>query len=476
MKSTILCPALLICAALVLQAESALACGPRPTVLDNYERSQAVIIARVLSVEKVETEDNSEEPGPAKLVVEKVYKGNLRGSDHITVWADGQRGLLFDQNTIGHQFLVYLVGPNEDDNSWHPLGCGRTQSLEWATDDLLYLDNLARRRGKTRVSGLYLYWPNSKSDDVGNKEIRIIGEKKTYQTKTDANGVYEIYNLPPGNYLIKPEIPKGWQSAGYPHSVTGIPFTKAISPHPRSITLEAKKHVTVDLLFEPDNAIEGRVVGPDGTPVKGVYTYLWKAGDESEESESLIQTNEYGNFRIESIPPGSYVLVLNQEGISSTQPFPRLFYPGVTDREKATAIDVRIGETVKDLEIVVPKFAETITVSGVLLFSDGTPAADETVYFTAIEQKGIDGNNLDRTDSQGRFRLKLVKGVRGELNSEFTPGYEEYQKCPKLLELVRKTGEESNTIRSSSIPIDGTQRLENLVLKFPFEKCLTKQP
>ena len=475
MRSTLLCPALLICAVLGLQTEAAFACGPRPTVLDNYEQSQAVVIARVLLVEKDEKDNDPDELGGAKLVVEKVYKGKPRIGDHIAVWADGQRGLLFNQKAVGHQFLLYLIGPNEEENSWNPLGCSRTQSLEWASEDLLYLDNMTKRRGKTRVSGHYLFWPDLRSDDVAYKEIRIIGDKKTYQTRTDANGVYEIYNLPPGNYLIQPEIPKGWQNARYPHPVTGIPFTKSISPHPQSFTLEAKKHVTVDMLLEPDNAIEGRVVGPDGNPLKGVYTYLWKA-DQSEETESLYQTKESGEFRLESIPAGSYVVVINQEGISSAQPFPRLFYPGVTEREKATVIDVRIGETVKDIEIVVPKFAETVTVSGVLLFSDGTPVADESVYFEAIKQEGIDGLELDTTDSDGRFTIKIVKGVGGELSAEFTPKHEEYEKCPRLLDLVKNHGDGNANIKSSSIKIDGSQRIENLVLKFPFEKCQTKKP
>jgi hypothetical protein len=474
MRSTVLCRALLICAALALPATSGFACGPRPTVLDNYEHADAVVIARVLSVEIDKNRINGR--GAAALVVERVYKGTLRINDRVVFWTDYERGLLFDKTTVGNQFLLYLLGPNQEDNSWNGLGCARTQGLEWATEDLLYLDNMAQRRDKTRVSGNYLFSPDLKSNDVANKTIRIIGEKRTYLTKTDANGVYEIYDLPPGNYVIQPEVPTGWQSARFPRPVTGLPFTTSISPHAQAFTLEAKKHVSVDLVFEADNTIEGSVVGPDGKPMPNVSAHLWKP-DQVGESEIFGRTDDSGHFRIKSVAPGSYLVVLNQNGKLSTQePFPRLFYPGVTERERATLIDIHIGETVKGVDLMIPRFAETITLSGVLLFSDGKPVADEWVSFEANEEEGIDGIGVGKTDSMGRFTIKVLQGVKGEIVGEYSPDIEEYKTCPELRDLIRSAGEKSTDIRSSTIRIDAQQSVVNLVLRFPFQECKPKDP
>ena len=474
MRSTLLWRVVLLYAALALHAEIGFACGPRPTVLDNYEQAQAVVIARVLSVEV--QKGNANELGSAALVVEKVYKGTLRIDDHVKFWSDNQRGLLFNKTTVGQQFLLYLLGPNEEDNSWNGLGCARTQALEWATEDLLYLDNMSKRRGKTRVSGNYLFSLDLKSDDVANKTIRIIGEKRTYLTKTDANGVYEIYDLPPGNYVIQPEVPPGWQSARYPRPVTGLSFTTSISPHAQVFTLEAKKHVTVDLLFEPDNAIEGSVVGPDGKPIAHLSAHLWKP-DQIDESDTYGLTDDSGHFRITSVPAGSYLLVLNQDGkLGTREPFPRLFYPGVAEREKATLIDIRIGETVKGIDVMIPRFAETITVSGMLLFSDGKPVAGEWVWFKANEQEGFDRYEGGKTDSMGRFTVKIVKGAKGEIVGEYSPDSEEYEKCPELRDLIRSTGEKSNEIRSSAIKLDAERSVENLVLRLPFQECKPRDP
>jgi hypothetical protein len=43
-------------------------------------------------------------------------------------------------------------------------------------------------------------------------KVRIIGAKKTHVTKTDQHGVFEIYDLPAGRYLVEPEIPAGWKT------------------------------------------------------------------------------------------------------------------------------------------------------------------------------------------------------------------------------------------------------------------------
>jgi len=57
------------------------------------------------------------------------------------------------------------------------LDAGAPQELAGATDDLLYLENIAKRRGKTRISGAIGGWQNPNLD-VEGKRIKIIGSKK----------------------------------------------------------------------------------------------------------------------------------------------------------------------------------------------------------------------------------------------------------------------------------------------------------
>ena len=52
--------------------------------------------------------------------------------------------------------------------------------------------------GRTRISGVLSEGGLARLS-LGGQTIRIIGRNKTYGTKTDKNGVYELYDVPPGN-------------------------------------------------------------------------------------------------------------------------------------------------------------------------------------------------------------------------------------------------------------------------------------
>src|SRR6185295_9424075 len=76
-------------------------------------------------------------------------------------------------------------------------------------DDLLYLDNLKTTRGRSRVSGTFEQGDSEL--DVAGRKIWVLGHGKVYEATTDKNGVYELYDLPPGRYMLEPELPLGWR-------------------------------------------------------------------------------------------------------------------------------------------------------------------------------------------------------------------------------------------------------------------------
>ena len=253
----------------------------------------------------------------------------------------------FNEESIGDEILFYLKPP-ERAKLWYAGACGRSSGVGGATEDLLYLNNIDKRRGKTRVSGSLGEW-NSDDFPVANKKIRIVGEKKSYKTRTDEGGVYEIYDLPPGNYRLEPEMPKGWRIArSWLRYVSGI-SEQQDSTQSVSFTLKDKKQVSIDVSFEPDNAVEGSVVDANGNAMAGVCVCLWTP-EQSKIFGPHDCTDEKGRFRIESITADSYHLVINREGRpSSSEPFPQVFYPGVTEREKAALITVIDGRSAKGL-------------------------------------------------------------------------------------------------------------------------------
>ncbi len=168
---------------------------------------------------------------------------------------------------------------------WFAFFCGRSRGLDYATEDLLYLENLAKFRGKTRISGSIGGGYRYPDIDVAGKKIKLIGSKKTYQTKTNEDGVFEIYDLPPGKYFIEPETPTGWKIdpywVRYSSSVIGgeLGVPEMRSPKQVAVMLESKRHASVDILFTIDNYVRGRVLDPTGRAMYGVCVYLLQTGN-----------------------------------------------------------------------------------------------------------------------------------------------------------------------------------------------------
>lgn len=476
------------------QAAKACSCGPLPTVLDEFEHAEEVVIGRVLSVEKSEdTEERRYVDGVrlATLIVDKVFKGKLRVRDEIVFGQGGGADCIwtFDQQSVGREYLFYLMRPetfakadrrylpSQEPGLWFAFGCGRSTGLAGATEDLLYLENMKKRRGQTRISGTIGGGFENPDIDVEGKKIKIIGEKKTYETKTGKNGVFEIYNLPPGKYSIEPEIPAGWKIdpfwLRYSTSIVGDEFEqpKKKSLKQLEILLEPKKHASVNIVFDVDNFVRGRVLGPKGRPMSSVCVYLWPPG--AEPMGSFDCTDEQGRFEITSVRKGEYVLVANHDGkLSSREPFRRIFYPSVPERERAAVIAIGPGETIENLDIVVPALEEMITIEGVLRYSDGTPVAEKFVEFKAsTKDEKVNGDTSEKTDSNGKFRLQVLKGLRGEVFADnwLTTGL--YRDCPKVDELIAKSGTKSVKVLTNIVTLTAEQDVYEVELTLPFPRC-----
>lgn len=389
------------------EAAYACSCAATPTVLDSYDKSDVVIVVRAISLEKApKVEEYQYAVGGVRsttVVVEKVFKGNLKVGDEIVFGQGGGADCIwtFNEESSGEEFLFYLVSPDKysarsylpsrDPSFWYAGICGRSRSLEHAGDDLLYLENMSKVRGKTRISGTIKNW-RTPSLNVENRKIKIIGEKKTYLLKTNKSGFFEIYDLPPGKYFIEPEAPPGWKIDSfmlrYVASIAPDAYEKGgADPKRLAIVLEPKKHAAADLSFVIDNRIRGKVLDPVGKPLERACVNALTP-EQKEKWGPTGCTNAKGEFEITSIPEGDYILVLNQNGkLSNREPFARLYYPNVTERERAAVITIGPGDTIEDINIVVPKLAEMITIEGVLRYSDGKPVTGEWVRFETKDDR-----------------------------------------------------------------------------------------
>lgn len=132
---------------------------------------------------------------------------------------------------------------------------------------------------------------------------------------------------------------------------------------------------------------------------------------------------------------------------SSTEPFQKVFYPNVLERERATPINVVPGTRIENLDIVIPKLEATITIEGVLRYSDGNPVIEKWVNFKATNPDvKADGNASAKTDSAGRFTMQVLMGLTGDLSSDDWLDAGKFRNCPKVDELLAKSGRDTVTV------------------------------
>ncbi len=230
-------------------------CAPKRSVLDEYQWAPVVVIARVASLEKAAKQDRQDYDygvRSSRLVVEKVYKGDVRVEDEL-VFAQGNGFnclMRFSEETIGCRLLLYLGRPRGD-QPWVVSFCGRSTSVARAAEDLLYLDKMDQVRGKTRVSGTYARGFYGGELKVAGWKVRIVGDSDTYETITDENGVFEIYGLPAGNYRLLPELPPGLSIDVGWVAFSGDAIQQQSTDTYVAFTLKPEKHVSIDLGFKP---------------------------------------------------------------------------------------------------------------------------------------------------------------------------------------------------------------------------------
>lgn len=227
-------------------------CLPGITIQEQYEWANIVVIAQAVSIEKSDDIPKpSEVVRSTTMVVEKVYKGPInvgapmvfaQGTGADCVWS-------FSEKSIGQRYLFYLVLDNKYRGNWNASICGSSAALDLAADDLLYLENVERVRGKTRLSGTLSFYeaPTVQGQQgtrrtLAGKKVRVMGEKETYELVTNQDGVYEIYDLPAGRYKIEPEIPSGLRIDTF--------FASKVTPNKQLIGSVRSKRETFEIMVQ----------------------------------------------------------------------------------------------------------------------------------------------------------------------------------------------------------------------------------
>jgi|SRR5579864_3048191 len=173
------------------------------------------------------------------------------------------------------QVLFYLH-PTSRKDIWEAWGCHRTRLLEQAADDLLFLRALPGSALKNRLSGAVGLYETSFSEGfhrsraLAGVQVNISSPAHSVRTVTNDDGVYELYDLPPGKYRISIEVPPKMKIL-FPMTSGSIRHsgTKGLRSDETEIELGPESGVSVDFVLTVRNWISGPATGPENQHLNG---------------------------------------------------------------------------------------------------------------------------------------------------------------------------------------------------------------
>lgn len=393
-----------VAAVLILAARAADACTCEANlpICETLWRTPAVFSAVILDITPL--------PNPAggdfrpyrtvRMQVEQAWRGDVSGVVEVQTGAGG--------GDCGYDFMRggrYLVFAENRGGRLSVSICSGTKLLADAADDLAYLRTANAPSALGRVFGTARYQRRSHEEPVravAGYTVVLRGANREWKETTSGTGTYE-FRVPAGKYSIS-------LAAGSGERAFGRPEVELTDP---------RGCVRNDFTVVPDGRIAARVLAADGTPVKGVTLEFVRAeGLASGRAvpERTATSDIDGRAEVDQLHPDRYVVGINVgQSPSSTQPYPRLFYPGVTDAAAAYVVDLSRGERVVLEPFVLPAPIEARRISGVVLWPDGTPArrANVTLYTGRDTHRyGLPIGSSVITNDDGRFTLNGLAGRR----------------------------------------------------------------
>ena len=326
-----------------------------------------------------------------------------------------------------------------------------------AADDLLFLRALPWSANRSRLSGR-VSLRLARSHVVAGAVVQIRSGGKLMETLTNADGVYEFYELAPGRYGVEIVVPKGHK----------VGFRMVSGGNASEILMGAANGVSVDFDLIEENTVSGRVLDPLGRPMRGVCMEF-EAATEAGKGNVRASTcsKDDGTFRIADLPAGEYRGVANRRGtITGQTPFGTVYYPGTEEVSKAAVVKVSAGEKIENLEFRIPKVAGRITFSGRVQHLDGVPGA--RAYLKSWV--GTNGEIVGMSAADGSFSFPVLAGAPVRIYAELDVFFDLLRDCPGFRGTARaKLG--SAVLRSQEVFVAGDGDMAGVMMTLPAKSC-----
>ena len=306
---------------------------------------------------------------------------------------------------LGGQYLVYAYG---DGDKLATGICSRTRPVSEAADDLAYFQGLATAEPGATISGEVkrldqaARW-EERLQPVSDVRIVIEGPSRRVEAITDKKGNYRVSGLAPNSYKVRVELPDGL-SIHNPEQEARV-FDRGCAE--------------ISFWVESDTRVRGKVFDAQGQPAADVLMELVPAEGQVDGFATLVTTDKVGRYEMKLVRPGRYLFGVRIYGSagSTYMPFPRTYYPGVREADRATVISVVEGQRIDLNDLILPpRFVERI-LNGIVVDTDGRPVSGATVWLKENEYQDRDMPYRKETDSDGRFSFKVYEGINYNLRA-----------------------------------------------------------
>ncbi|HLV94362.1 MAG TPA: hypothetical protein VKS44_04155 [Candidatus Acidoferrales bacterium] len=396
-------------------ASWACACSQAPPgTCPHFDPGDVVFLGTVTQVAEVPTSaaDAGNQSATATPVLRYHFhideKFSGPAASEIDVYSGGDDGDCGFRFKKGERYVVFTQ--QETERRLFATICNGTRA---AADARALIPQLRSLRDGQRVASVFgvlrradpptLAPPDDPDDPLPNIPLGLRSRYDRFTATTGPDGVYSIYDVRAGEYQFTADLPPGVELT---HRGTASGLDSFTIPN------DACYEFNVDAL--PTGHIEGSVTGPDGKPLRLASLELFRAGT-YDGSRSGLWTFQgaKGTFAFDHIGAGQYIIVYNRPNrMDPNDPFPRSFYPGVSDPSEAKPIEMKEGQLVKvKFELQNPYPTRVLRVH--LKWTDGKPPG--SVFVMAKADKG--DNPAAKVVGDGVYDFTLLQSAHYTLSA-----------------------------------------------------------
>jgi hypothetical protein len=355
--------------------------------------------------------------------VEQVYKGKFE--KRIELWRLSYPCGLY--LTTGRKYLVYAY--KSEDGRFYSTVCSRTNFLERAEVDLLFLNGLPASLNQGSVAGhIYNYFDPTMDyknlPPFNNIKVRISNDKNSYETVTDETGFYKFLNIKPGIYRYSFDV-----------------NTKYTSGFDYNLNLEIKESEfwEVDQTLIANGILWGRLTDKYDKPLQNIGIILLPTDSIVNKLYYFLNKYSYvdytGNFYFDRIPPGKYLLGINiEEKEVFSVLYIKLYYPGVENILDANIFEISFGDSLGNINFQLPFEKRIKYLEGKVVFQDTSlRIVGEVQLRTTNDPERSELIEKTWIQYPGHYTMMLLEGMKGWLHIKVNGIYPKSDNNPEAI-------------------------------------------